>query len=132
MLSRTASTMTTAARPWLVLDSITGAVGRGEGAIVVSGSHGGASSGRYAIAAKVRLAIFNDAGVGLDRAGIAALDALDAHGMAACTVAHDSARIGEAASTLADGVISHANRGAAALGAKPGARLTDWLTSLTP
>ena len=122
--------MTGAAPPWLVVDSITEAVGGGAGAVVVSGSHGGASSGRYAIAAKVRIAVFHDAGVGLDRAGIAALAALQSHAMAACTVAHDSARIGEAASTLHDGVISHANPAAAALGATPGRKLHEWLRSL--
>lgn len=122
--------MTSAAPPWLVVDSITEAVGRGAGAVVVSGSHGGASSGRYAIAAKVRVAVFNDAGVGLNRAGIAALAALDAQGIAARTVANHSARIGEAASTLHDGVISHANRAAAALGATVGRRLHEWLRSL--
>lgn len=115
---------------WLVVDSITEAIGRGEGAIVVSGSHGGLSSGRFAVAAKVRVAVFNDAGIGRDRAGIAGLALLDAQSIAACTVSHDSARIGDAASTLDDGVISHVNRAAAALGAAAGLRLRDWLESL--
>ena len=35
-----------------------------EGAIVVSGSHGGASSGAYALELPLKCAIFNDAGVG--------------------------------------------------------------------
>jgi hypothetical protein len=71
--------------------------------------------------------VFNDAGVGLDGAGIAALPLLQAQGIAACTVAHDTARIGEAASTLATGVISHANAAAQALGARPGLALSAWL-----
>ena len=103
----------------LVVDSITEAVGCGQGRIVVSGSHGGLSAGRFALEAKVRLAVFNDAGVGRDGAGIAA-----------CTVSHDSARIGEAHSTLDDGLISHANAAAAALGARAGLRLRDWLAEL--
>jgi hypothetical protein len=37
-------------------------------------------------------------------------------------VSHDSARIGEAQSTLNDGVVSHANALAAALGVQPGLR----------
>jgi hypothetical protein len=113
--------------PLRVLDSITEAVGGPPGQAVVSGSHGGISAGRFAIEARVRLAVFNDAGVGLDDAGIAALPLLQAHGIAACTVAHDTARIGEAASTLATGVISHANAPAAALGARPGLALSAWL-----
>jgi hypothetical protein len=40
-------------------------------------------------------------------------------------VSHDSARIGEAASTLADGVISHANPLAVSVGVRPGQRCLD-------
>ena len=53
-------------------------------------------------------------------AGLAALPFLQGHGLAACTVAHSSARIGEARSTLADGVLSHCNEAAIALGLAPG------------
>ncbi len=113
--------------PIRVLDSITEAVGGAPGQVVVSGSHGGVSAGRFALEARVLLAVFNDAGVGLDDAGIAALVLLQAHGIAACTVAHDTARIGEAASTLATGVVSHANAAAAVLGARPGLALRAWL-----
>jgi hypothetical protein len=113
--------------PLCVFDSITEAVGGPPGQVVVSGSHGGVSAGRFAIEARVRLAVFNDAGVGLDEAGIAALQLLQAHGIAACTVAHTSARIGEAASTWATGVVSHANAAALALGIRIGARLRDSL-----
>ncbi len=113
--------------PLLVLDSITEAVGRGAGCVVVSGSHGGLSAGRFALDAGVRLAVFNDAGVGKDDAGIAALPLLQAQGIAAVSVSHLSARIGEARSTLDDGVVSHANAAATALGAQVGARLSDWL-----
>jgi hypothetical protein len=109
------------------VDSITEAVAAGAGCVVVSGSHGGISAGRFALQAGVRLAVFNDAGVGLDAAGIAALPLLQQHGIAACTVAHTSARIGEAASTWSSGVISHANAAAQALGARPGLPLQAWL-----
>jgi len=113
--------------PICLFDSITEAVGGPPGQVVVSGSHGGVSAGRFAIEARVRLAVFNDAGVGLDEAGIAALPLLQAHGIAACTVAHTSARIGEAASTWASGVVSHANAAELALGIRVGARLRDSL-----
>ena len=104
-----------------IVDSITelkpGADG---GCIAVSGSHGGISSAQYALAARPLLAVFNDAGVGKDQAGLAALPFLQGHGIAACTVGHASARIGEARSTLHDGVISHCNAAARALGVAPG------------
>lgn len=115
----------------LRVDSITEAIGPGAGRIVISGSHGGISAGRFALQAQVRLAVFNDAGVGRDNAGIAGLQLLQAHGIAGCTVSHDSARIGESASTYEDGVISHANAAAAAMGAVPGTPLRDWLAALT-
>lgn len=114
-------------RPVRTLDSITEAVGTAGGCVVVSGSHGGVSAGRFAIEAQTFLAVFNDAGVGKDGAGIAALALMAQAGMAACTVAHSSARIGEAASTWAEGVISHVNPQAHELGARPGLALRDWL-----
>ena len=113
----------------LLLDSVTEALQHPPGAVLVTGSHGGASVVRYALAAQPRLVVFNDAGVGLQQAGIAALALLQEAGVAACTVGHDSARIGEAASALDTGVLTHANAAAAALGARPGRPLRGWLLS---
>jgi hypothetical protein len=101
-----------------IVDSITELGATDEGCIAVSGSHGGLSSARYALAARPLLSVFNDAGVGKDGAGLAALDFLQASSLAACTVSHDSACIGEAASTLRDGIISHMNSLALALGVR--------------
>ena len=95
--------------PLRVVDSITELQPADAGCIAVSGSHGGASSARYAIAARPLLSVFNDAGVGLDQAGLVALDQLQQQGLAACTVSHMTARIGDAGSTLATGVVSHCN-----------------------
>lgn len=103
-----------------VVDSITELCVQDAGCIAVSGSHGGISSARYALAARPVLSVFNDAGVGKDGAGLAALDLLQAHGLAACTVSHCSARIGEAQSTLRNGIVSHQNALALALGAVTG------------
>ena len=47
--------------------------------------------------AGVRAAVFNDAGIGLDDAGIAGLSRLQSIGMAAVAVSHASARIGDGA-----------------------------------
>ena len=103
-----------------LVDSITELGPRDEGCVAVSGSHGGISSARYALAARPLLSVFNDAGGGLNDAGLAALDFLQANNLAACTVAHHSARIGEAKSTLASGVINHTNACARALGVQTG------------
>ena len=103
-----------------IVDSITELRPIDAGCLAVSGSHGGMSSARYALAARPLLSVFNDAGVGLDNAGIKALPWLQEHELAACAVAHTSARIGEADSTLATGVVSHANPLAQALGVRPG------------
>jgi hypothetical protein len=105
-----------------VVDSITELGPQDAGCLAVSGSHGGISSARYALAARPRLSIFNDAGVGKDEAGLAALPFLQSHGLAACTVAHSSARIGEAQSTLDEGIVSHVNALAQALGVVVGQR----------
>jgi len=93
-----------------------------DGAIVVTGSHGGLLGGRPETALKStpRAALFSDAGVGIDGAGITRLPALAARGIAAATVSAASARIGDARSIYHDGVISHVNTVAAAAGARPG------------
>ena len=115
--------------PLLLADSITEIVHSGTGCVVVSGSHGGASAARYALQARPLLAVFNDAGIGKDEAGVASLPALQAAGIAACAVSHLSACIGDARSTLQHGVISRCNGLALDLGARPGLRLHDWLSS---
>ncbi len=113
-----------------VVDSITELQPADAGCIALSGSHGGLSSARYALAARPLLAVFNDAGVGRDGAGIAGLALLQDHGIAACAVAHSSARIGQAASTLADGVVSHANAAALGLGLRTGEALAPQIDAL--
>jgi hypothetical protein len=113
--------------PLVRVDSITEAVGGPAGCVLVSGSHGGLSAGRFALQARPLLAVFNDAGIGKDEAGVAALPLLQRAGVAACAVAHGSARIGDAGSTLHDGVISRTNAAAEALGARPGLALREWL-----
>lgn len=107
----------------VLLDSVTEVTTAHADCFVVTGSHGGQSAGRYALAVDARLYVFNDAGVGKDEAGIVALAMLEAAGQPAVAVAHTSARIGEAADTWTGGVISRANAAAAALGYREGALL---------
>lgn len=92
------------------------------GTIVVTGSHGGLLGGRPETAIRVDAlaAIYHDAGIGIDEAGISRLPALDARGIAGATVAGDSARIGDARSVWETGRLSHVNGLAASWGAVPG------------
>lgn len=118
-------------RPILLLDSAA-MVGPGdEGAIIVTGSHGGlVGDPAKALKATGFAGVFNDAGIGVENAGLARLPALDARRIAAFTVAADSCRIGDARSSFEDGVISAVNEAAHALGARVGAQargvLLDW------
>ena len=104
----------------LTAATVTQLSARHAGAVVVAGSHGGTIAAAYAAAARVRAVVFNDAGRGRDDAGTAGLAALDALGIAACAVAHTSARIGDAADALAHGVVSAVNAAAAAAGVAAG------------
>ena len=88
--------------------------------VVVCGSHGGIYAAYLAAKAGVRAVIFNDAGVGKDAAGIGGLGYCEALGLAVATVAHDSARIGDAADMLSRGRLSYVNKQARATGCKAG------------
>lgn len=115
----------------LIMDSITKVTPEDEGAIVVSASHGGASSGEFALEVPLGAVFFNDAGVGKDEAGIAALAMLEARGVAGGTVSHLSARIGDSQDMWEHGVVSHVNAQARALGILPGQPLHQILTQVT-
>jgi hypothetical protein len=114
----------------IAMDSITMVAPEDAGAIVVSGSHGGASSGTYALEVPLGAAFFNDAGIGKDDAGVVALEMLQAAGVAAGTVSHLSARIGDARDCWESGVISRCNAAARALGIVAGADLRATLSRL--
>jgi hypothetical protein len=118
--------------PLVLLDSVTQVEPKHAGCIVVTGSHGGESVVPYARAVRAALYVFNDAGVGKDDAGIAALSRLFDDGLAALTVSHLSARIGEARDTWEHGVISHVNAVAAALGLEVGVPLRVALPDARP
>ncbi len=119
--------MPIAAPRLVLLDSVTQVEPGHAGQLVVTGSHGGASVVPYARAVRAWMYVFNDAGVGKDGAGVAALDLLQADGIAAAAVAHDSARIGEALDTWGNGVVSKLNGAAQALGLRVGVPLREQL-----
>lgn len=114
----------------VLVDSITKVAAGDAGAMVVSASHGGVSSGEFALAVPLRLVFFNDAGVGKDAAGIAALAMLQARGIPGGAVAHTSARIGDAQDMWDCGVIAHLNDAARALGLAVGQPLAASLRKL--
>lgn len=119
-----------AGRSIVIMDSITKVTPDDAGGVVVSASHGGASSGEFALEVPLKAVFFNDAGVGKDSAGIAALAMLQAAAVAAGTVAHTSARIGDAQDMRNHGVISHVNEAARTMGLAEGQLLREALPRL--
>ncbi len=99
-----------------VVDSITKLGLEFRGTVLVAGSHGGRYCGYLAALAGLRGVILNDAGVGKDKAGLGALAYLQPLGVAAATVAHTSARIGDGADMLERGRLSYCNKAAGCLG----------------
>ena len=122
-------TMTHAGQSMLLLDSASLVVPEDIDKIIVTGSHGGLVGDDPSRALKTRasVAVFNDAGIGKDGAGISRLPVLDQMGVAAVTVSHASARIGDAQSTYNSGVISHLNKLAKEQGAAVGGSIKHWL-----
>ncbi len=102
------------------------------GHVVVTGSHGGLLGGRpeTAVKAPVLAAIYNDAGVGIDAAGISRLPALQARGIAGACVSCFSARIGDAMSTWNDGYVSALNPLAALRGGRIGQSARELVAAL--
>jgi len=103
------------------------------GCVVVTGSHGGLLGGRpeTAVKAAVLAAVYNDAGIGADGAGTSRLPALAARGIAGATVSAATARIGDARSTWAQGIVSAVNAVAAELGAMPGMAVPRFVACVT-
>lgn len=123
-----------AARELVLVDSASLVDGdRDGGAVIVTGSHGATigADPRLALKADGFAAAFNDAG---SADGQTRLLVLERRQIAAATVTAESARIGDAVSTLG-GIVSAANDRAVALGAKVGAPLAPavfaWLDGAT-
>ena len=108
------------AAPIIVADSITRVGSEAAGAVVVNASHGGIYAAYLVAKLRAAAAIFNDAAVGRDGAGIGGLHYLQQLGIAAATVGYDTSRIGDSADMMASGIITHANELAAGLGVAAG------------
>ena len=103
-----------------VADTITKLSNEDRGLVIVAASHGGVYPGYIAAAGHCRGVILNDAGLGLDRAGIGSLDYLQKLGIPAATVGHETARIGDGEDMIAHGTLTHLNRVAEGLGCRVG------------
>lgn len=114
----------------VIMDSITKVTAEDEGCFVVAASHGGASSGEFALEIPLALVVLNDAGIGKDQAGIAALPMLEKHEVPGATVSHNSARIGDSKDMWENGVISCVNIQARQLGLSEGQLLQDVLPQI--
>lgn len=111
----------------LLMDSISEILPEDANKIIVAGSHGSLNVPRYALSVPLRGAVFNDAGIGKDGAGIASFAALSAGDLPAVAVSHETARIGDARDVYANGVISAANELAQTIGARPGMTVREYI-----
>ena len=100
----------------VLMDSISYVTEESRRDIIISGSHGGTSSARYAITANVGAVVFNDAGVGKNAAGIKGFQQLQEKNIIAVAVSHETAEIGNAEDTYNNGIVSHVNTLAAKAG----------------
>jgi hypothetical protein len=103
------------------------------GRIVVTGSHAALFRGRPddVVRPQVRAIFFSDAGVGMDGAGIARLPCLDERGIVAGTASAASAEIGDSRSIYEEGILSHVNAAARAMGGRAGLRIKDFVRMLS-
>ena len=116
-------------RIWL-MDSIAAIAPEHQGALVLTGSHGGQSAGEYAIKYPLTAVFFNDAGIGKDEAGVVALGMLQQRDTIAGAVSHDSGRIGDAQDMWQHGTISRLNDKAYTAGLILGMRVQNALRKL--
>lgn len=119
-------------RPLFLIDSITEITPAMVGAVIVSGSHGGRSVSIYALGIQPHphAVFFNDAGIGKEKAGIVALEHLEAVGVICAAYSHESARIGEANDGLENGIVSAVNALAREAGIKTGESVAAAVESL--
>lgn len=116
-----------ASHPVVVLDSASSIKSLDRESVIVTGSHGGLPGNltERAIKHKPCLVFFNDAGGGIDSAGISRLSPLDQQNVPAACVDCWSALIGDGRSTYETGIISFVNERAKALSIAPGMPVKD-------
>ncbi len=96
----------------ILVDSMSFAGSDNRADVLCAGSHGGRVNAERLLSVRPRGALFNDGGGARDASGLSGLAVLDEAGVAAACVDAMSARIGDPASTYADGVVSAVNQAA--------------------
>ena len=116
-----------------LLDSIALITSEMADGVVVTGSHGGTSAASIILTLphKPHAVFFNDAGIGKDDAGIAALALMQEVGVIAAVYAHNSARIGDANDGWCNGVITRCNALAQTSGVTPQQTVSDVVERFT-
>src|SRR3954471_2059609 len=114
----------------LILDSVTVFPSDARGRAAIAASHGGLYAAYLAAKAAIGAVILCDAGVGRERAGTAGLDYLAQLGVAAATIGHRSARIGDGADCFARGLITYVNSHAGMAGVAAGMKASEALALL--
>jgi hypothetical protein len=104
----------------ILADTVTKLGPAHKGCVLVGASYCGVYAAYLAARERVSAVILNDAGIGLEEAGIGGLAWADALGLPAAAADHRSCRIADAKDAIANGVISHVNAEAAILGCQPG------------
>ncbi len=104
----------------LIYDSVTKLPPEANGAVVIGGSHAAIYAAYMSAKYGCRAAIHHDAGIGKDEAGVSGLAYAENLGRAMVALATASARIGDGQDMAARGIVSRANRLAAACGVQPG------------
>lgn len=103
-----------------IANSATSITGDNKNDVFICASHSGINVGQYAAQANVKGFIGNDAGIGLEEAGVAGLKVLDEKGIPGAAVSSMSAEIGVGPTTYETGVISVVNKAAQKIGIKSG------------
>lgn len=104
----------------VLVDSMSFATAEHRADVLCAGSHGGRVNVERLLLVRPRGALFNDGGRARDDSGVSGLAALDEVGVAAACVGAMSARIGDPASTYADGIVSAVNATARRAGVMEG------------
>ena len=116
---------------FVVLDCVTHLASCHAGEVAYCGSDGGIYNAHCAASAGIGAVIFNDAGIGRERAGVAGLALLEKLDVPAAAISHLSARIGDGKDGVARGVLTTVNGPAAKLGLKVGQSCHDALILLS-
>jgi hypothetical protein len=102
------------------------------GRVMITGSHGALLAGKpdHIVKGPPLAAFFNDAGIGIDEAGVSRLPSLDSMGVIGATISSATARIGDARSSCETGILSRINRVAREAGAREGDVLREFVRRL--